>query len=166
MNKYGKSLRGGTMLLAVFLTTSVLAASGAKIDRKSDWALQVFRDDIPGAEIFIQQAAGYLIFPRVIKVGIGVGAETGEGALRVGDQTVAYYRIISGSIGLQLGVQTKSIVIAFMTQDALQKFRNSNGWKVGVDVSIALGDVGNGFFGGLTFTHAPGDGDAGDDHEG
>lgn len=144
MNKFSQSLRGGIMLLAIFLTTSVLAASGAKIDRESNEALKVFSEDIPGAEVFIQQAAGYLIFPRVIKVGIGVGAETGEGALRVGGQTVAYYRTTSGSIGLQLGAQAKSIVIAFMTKDSLQKFRNSNGWKVGVDGSVALIDLGGG----------------------
>jgi len=144
MNRHSKSLRSGIMLLAVFMTTSVLAASGAKIDRASDEALQVFRDDIPGAEIFIQQAAGYLVFPRVIKVGIGVGAETGEGALRVGGRTVDYYRTTSGSIGLQLGAQAKSIVIAFMTKESLQKFRNSDGWKVGVDGSVALIDMGGG----------------------
>ena len=144
MNKYTKRLRASVMLIAVLLTTSVLAASGAKIDRESDKALQVFRDDIPGAEVFIQQAAGYLVFPRVIKVGIGVGAETGEGVLRVGGQSVAYYRTTSGSIGLQLGAQAKSIVIAFMTKESLQKFRNSNGWKVGVDGSVALIDLGGG----------------------
>jgi NAD+ synthase (glutamine-hydrolysing) len=134
MKKYSKRLRGSVMLIAVLLTTSVLAASGAKIDRESDKALQVFREDISGAEVFIQQAAGYLVFPRVIKVGIGVGAETGEGVLRVGGQSVAYYRTTSGSIGLQFGAQAKSIVIAFMTKESLQKFRNSDGWKVGVGI--------------------------------
>ena len=45
---------------------------------------------------------------------------------------------------MQLGAQAKSIVIAFMTQDALNKFRNSSGWKVGVDGSVALVDLGAG----------------------
>lgn len=144
MNKYSKRLLASVSLIAVLLTTSVLAASGEKLDRESDKALQVFRDDIPGAEVFIRQAAGYLVFPRVIKIGAGVGAETGEGVLRVGGQTVAYYRTTSGSIGLQLGAQAKSIVIAFMTKQSLQKFRNSNGWKVGVDGSVALIDLGGG----------------------
>ena len=35
-------------------------------------------------------------------------------------------------------------MIAFMTEDSLSKFRNSTGWKVGVDGSIALVDVGVG----------------------
>ena len=144
MNRHIRQLRGGFLLVLVLLTSSVLAASAEKIDRESDKALQVFRDDIAGAEIFINQAAGYLIFPRVIKIGAAIGAETGEGALRVGGQTVAYYRTTSGSIGLQLGAQAKSIVIAFMTKESLQKFRNSNGWKVGVDGSVALIDLGGG----------------------
>ena len=80
----------------------------------------------------------------MIKVGVGVGAETGEGVLRVGGKSVDYYRTTSGSVGLQLGAQAKSIVIAFMTREALSKFRNSSGWKVGVDGSVALIDLGGG----------------------
>jgi lipid-binding SYLF domain-containing protein len=145
MNKQSKRLIGiGSMLIAVILSGSVLAASADKIDREANKALQVFKDDIDGSEIFINQAAGYLVFPRVIKIGVGIGAETGEGVLRVGGQSLAYYRTTSGSVGLQLGAQAKSIVIAFMTKDSLQKFRDSSGWRVGVDGSIALIDLGGG----------------------
>ena len=132
------------MLVALLLTSSVIAASAAKIDQESNEALTVFKQEISGADVFINQAAGYLVFPRVIKVGIGVGAETGEGVLRVGGRTVDYYRTTSGSIGFQLGAQAKSIVIAFMTKESLQKFRDSDGWKVGVDGSVALIDLGAG----------------------
>jgi lipid-binding SYLF domain-containing protein len=144
MNKPIQCIRFGSLLVALLLTSSVIAASAAKIDQESDEALTVFREQISGADVFINQAAGYLVFPRVIKVGIGVGAETGEGVLRVGGQTVDYYRTTSGSIGFQLGAQAKSIVIAFMTKDSLQKFRDSEGWKVGVDGSVALIDLGAG----------------------
>lgn len=144
MKKYNKAIRTASMLIAVLFTSTVLAASAAKIDREANKALQVFKDDVNGAQVFLDQAAGYLIFPRVIKVGIGLGAETGEGALRVGGQTVAYYRTTAGSIGLQLGAQAKSIVIAFMTKESLQKFRDSSGWKIGVDGSVALIDLGGG----------------------
>jgi lipid-binding SYLF domain-containing protein len=144
MKNHRKIIRTCSMFIAVLLTSSVLAASAAKIDRESDKALQVFREDVNGAEVFLSQAAGYLIFPRVIKAGIGIGGETGEGALRVGGQTVAYYRTSAGSIGFQLGAQAKSMVIAFMTKESLQKFRDSSGWKVGVDGSVALIDLGAG----------------------
>jgi len=139
-----KQLKYFVVVIAMLATTTALAASAAKIDRKSNEALQVFKEQVSGGEVFLSQAAGYLVFPRVIKLGIGVGAETGEGVLRVGGQTVAYYRTTSGSIGMQLGAQAKSIVIAFMTREALDKFRNSEGWKVGVDGSVALVDIGAG----------------------
>ena len=132
------------IVTAMFATSSALAASAEEIDRRANEALQVFKEQVDGADVFLGQAAGYLVFPKVYKVGIGVGAETGEGALRVGGNSVAYYRTTSGSVGLQLGAQAKSIVIAFMTRQALDKFRNSEGWKVGVDGSVALVDIGVG----------------------
>lgn len=144
MTKYRKILRPLALVGAMLFASSVLAASAEKIDRESNKALQVFKEDVSGADIFLNQAAGYLVFPRVIKVGVGVGAETGEGVLRVGGSTVGYYRTTSGSIGLQLGAQAKSIVIAFLTRESLDKFRNSSGWKVGVDGSVALIDLGAG----------------------
>jgi len=145
MKNHSKIIRTCSMLIALLLTSSVLAASAAKIDSASDKALLVFREDVNGADVFLSQAAGYLIFPKVYKAGIvAVGAETGEGVLRVGGQSVDYYRTSAGSFGLQLGAQAKSIVIAFMTKDALQKFQKSSGWKVGIDGSVALVDLGAG----------------------
>ncbi len=118
--------------------------SASRIDSEANTALQVFRQDVNGAQLFLDQAAGYLVFPRVIKVGVAVGAETGEGVLRIGGRSVDYYRTSSGSIGFQAGAQAKSIVIAFMTKESLQQFRNSSGWKVGIDGSVALIDIGVG----------------------
>lgn len=144
MNKYSKLVRSGSLVFALLASSLVLAASAAKIDADANDALQVFKDDVDGSALFLEQAAGYLVFPRVIKVGIGIGGESGEGVLRVGGTTVDYYRTTSGSFGLQLGAQAKSMVIVFMTKDSLQKFRNSEGWKVGVDGSVALIDMGAG----------------------
>lgn len=144
MKNHRNIIRTCSMFIVVMLAGSVLAASSGEIDKNSDKALEVFREDVNGADVFLNQAAGYLIFPRVIKVGIGIGGETGEGALRVGGQTVDYYRTSAGSFGFQLGAQAKSIVIAFMTAEALKKFRDSSGWKVGIDGSVALIDLGVG----------------------
>ncbi len=123
---------------------SVFETTGTQIDRNSDEALQVFTQDIDGSEIFLNQSAGYLVFPRALRAGLGVGAETGEGVLRIGGKTVDFFRITSGSLGLQAGAQARSIVICFMSENALNDFRNSSGWRVGVDGSVALIDVGAG----------------------
>ena len=132
------------MTVALLLPVAAFADSAAEIDAAVNESIGTFKKDVNGAEVFLNQAAGYLVFPRVIKVGIGIGGETGEGALRVGGTTVDYYRTTAGSIGFQLGAQAKAIVIAFMTQESLDKFRNSSGWKVGVDGSVAIIDIGAG----------------------
>ncbi len=144
MKNHSHKIRCLTIVAAMLFAGSVLAASAEKLDLEADKALEVFREEIKGSEVFLNQAAGYLVFPRVIKIGIGIGGETGEGVLRVGGQTIDYYRTSAGSFGLQLGAQAKSVVIVFMTKDSLQKFRNSNGWKVGIDGSVALVDIGAG----------------------
>ena len=41
-------------------------------------------------------------------------------------------------------MKKKTIIILFMQEDALKKFRDSSGWKVGVDASIAVIAVGAG----------------------
>jgi lipid-binding SYLF domain-containing protein len=132
------------IVAAMFFTTAVSADSAEEIDRDADKALEVFKESVGGADVFLTQSAGYLVFPRVIKAGFVIGGETGEGALRIGGKTVDYYRTSAGSIGLQAGAQAKSMVIAFMTAESLEKFRNSKGWKVGVDGSVALIDMGGG----------------------
>ena len=131
-------------LAVASLSITACSWSGTRIDQESDDALEVFTEQIDGAEVFLNQASGYLVFPRVHRAGLGLGAETGEGVLRVNGKTVDYMRITSGSIGLQAGAQARSIVIAFMTQSALEQFRNSNGWRVGIDGSVALIDIGAG----------------------
>ncbi len=144
MKYHSNKLRSLAIVAAILFSGSVLAASAEKLDLEANEALEVFREDVKGSEVFLNQAAGYLVFPRVIKIGIGIGGETGEGVLRVGGQTVDYYRTSAGSFGLQLGAQAKSIVIVFMTKDSLQKFRDSSGWKIGIDGSVALIDMGGG----------------------
>ncbi len=140
----GHLIVSGVFVGALLVSGVAMAWSAAKIDREVTKTIAVFKEDVKGAEIFLTQAAGYLVFPRVYKAGFVFGAETGEGALIVAGKSVDYYRTSAGSFGLQAGAQAKSIVIAFMTKDSLAKFRDSLGWKVGIDGSIALVDVGVG----------------------
>lgn len=114
------------------------AAKPAKIDRKVDNALAEFRDTISGADTVLAKSAGVLVFPSVKKAGIGIGGEYGQGALRVGGKTVAYYSTAAASIGLQLGAQARRQIICFLDPAALEKFRSSEGWEIGVDASVAV----------------------------
>ncbi|NOQ93941.1 MAG: hypothetical protein GQ547_04805 [Methylophaga sp.] len=122
----------------LFISPISNAASSYEINVGVKETLKRFRNEIPGGSEFLKQAKGVLIFPSVIKAGFGIGGEYGEGALQIGGKTKAYYSTAAASIGLQLGVQSKSVVLVFMTNDALKSFQSSEGWKAGVDGSVAL----------------------------
>jgi len=132
-------------LFAITLATpSAKAASAQEINVSVDTTLDRFFNKVNGARELASKAAGILVFPSVVKAGFGVGGEYGEGCLRVHGRTVGYYNTISASIGFQLGVQERSIIIMFMNQQALDQFRATKGWKIGVDGSVAIITVGIG----------------------
>lgn len=132
------------LMIGLFTASSSHAASAREIDIEVNAALQRFENEVGGGKEFLRSAKGVLVFPSVIKAGIGIGGEYGEGALRVGGKTVDYYSTAAASIGFQLGAQSKSVILIFMQQDALDQFRKSEGWKVGVDGSVALIKIGAG----------------------
>ncbi len=135
------------ILVGVILIGSTgvtFAATAREIDVSVDVALERFNKEIPGADSFINKAKGVLVFPEVIKAGFVVGGEYGEGALRIDGKTVEYYNTIAASLGFQLGAQTKTIILVFTSENALRKFRKSDGWKAGVDGSVALISLGAG----------------------
>ena len=135
------------ILVSLFLLCSASMAysdTAKEIDVSVDVTLEQFNKEVPGGSSFIKKAQGVLVFPSVIKVGIGIGGEYGEGALRIGGKTADYYSTMAASIGFQLGAQAKSIVLAFLSEGALKQFRNSDGWKAGVDGSVALISMGMG----------------------
>jgi lipid-binding SYLF domain-containing protein len=120
------------------------AASAAEINDAVNAKLRSFVAQNPSARELGRKAAGVLVFPFVIKGGFAVGGEYGEGVLIVKGKAAGYYNIISASFGFQLGVQSRSVIIMFMTEEALAGFRNAYGWKVGVDGSIVVVTVGAG----------------------
>lgn len=134
------------------LTPTVTPAAGTtgptsdkrrrEIDEGADSTLARLESLVPEAKDLIAKANGTLIFPNVIAAGLGIGGQYGEGALRVRKTTVGHYSLASVSVGLQIGAQSKAIILLFMTPEVLEKFRNSEGWSVGVDASAAILKVG------------------------
>ena len=140
-----KSLAGGALFAFLSLTLFVpssFAKSTREIDASVDTALDLFKSQVFGANEMLAKAKGVLVLAPVIKGGIGIGAEYGTGALRINGKTAGYYNTISGSVGFQLGGQTKKMFLLFMEEKALRDFQISDGWKVGVDGSVALISVG------------------------
>ncbi len=138
-------LAAALMLAVATLAVPVAdAASREQIDAEVREAVKELYELSSSARELGGKAAGMLVFPSVYKGGIGVGGEYGEGALLIGGKTVGYYNVVSGSIGFQLGVQKKSQVVMFMSAKELEKFRASEGWKAGVDGSVAIATLGTG----------------------
>ncbi|GAB5499875.1 MAG: lipoprotein [Pseudohongiellaceae bacterium] len=131
-----------TVIASILLASTADAASAEEIDARIEEAMAEFYEESSAGRALAQRAAGMLVFPRVIKAGIGIGGEYGEGALLVNGGTEAYYSVASASVGFQLGVQRKAQVIMFMTEEALENFRTSDGWEAGVDGSVAVVEFG------------------------
>ncbi|WP_144107825.1 YSC84-related protein [Paraburkholderia sp. BCC1886] len=151
MLKSTAALAFGGLALAGCTTTSNSSNQGTastdsskrqSIDASVDGTMSRLYTTVKGSRELVSKARGVLVFPSVLQAGFIVGGQYGEGSLRVGGGTVGYYSTISGSFGFQAGAQSKAIIFLFMTQDALDKFRNADGWSVGGDASVALVKMG------------------------
>ena len=114
-----------------------------EIDHKTSNALASLYKNTPVAEKLSHSAEAVLVFPEIVKGGIGIGGQYGEGAMRVKGKTTEYYNTVSGSYGLQLGAQKYGYAMFFMTKDAINYLKdNSDGWEVGVGPSVVVVDKG------------------------
>lgn len=135
----------GCSTTASTTATPGMAASDKRtheIDAGVSATLSRLETMVQGSRDLVAKASGVLVFPSVIAAGFGIGGQYGEGALRVRQATSAYYSLASLSVGLQIGAQSKAIIFLFMTPEALSKFRSSDGWRAGVDASVAVLKVG------------------------
>jgi lipid-binding SYLF domain-containing protein len=152
IQKEGKIMKyiHSVILLLVFLFFAVTfagpnraaAASAEEINRNAGTALQKLYAKSSKAKALSEQARAILVFPGITKAGFIVGGQYGEGALVKEGKTIAYYNTVSGSYGLQAGVQKYGYALFFMTDSAEGYLNKSDGWELGTGPSIAVVDVG------------------------
>jgi lipid-binding SYLF domain-containing protein len=118
------------------------AASASQISRNASRALSKLYATHPGAAALGKRAVAILVFPTIVKAGLLIGGQTGDGALRVGGRTVGYYNISAASYGLQAGMQTFSYALFFMTDSSLKYLTESGGWAIGSGPSVVVVDRG------------------------
>jgi lipid-binding SYLF domain-containing protein len=121
---------------------STPAEQRAEINSAADGALSRLYTAAPQSKQLVRDAKGVLIFPQVLGASFIVGGEYGNGVLRVGGKNDSYYSVASGSLGFQAGAQSQATILLFMTDDALQKFRNSKGWTIGADANVVVAKIG------------------------
>lgn len=127
------------MCLVLLGATSAFAFNPEELDMKVDATLAAFDEIVTNSEELTAAAQGALVCPKISKVGLGLAGEGGYCALLIDGKTAEYWRASAVTVGLTVGVQSSSQVMAFMTSDALDKFRKSNlGFEVGVTGSVAV----------------------------
>jgi len=131
-----------TMLLVIFLglTTITMAKSAKELDHDANIAINKFIAQNSGGDAFLVKAKAFLVFPDIKEAGMFIGGKYGEGVLRVQRTTKAYYSIKSASIGMQMGAQKYSMIIAFTSDAALNKFLLDDDWSTDVDGKIAIAE--------------------------
>ena len=144
----------GKTVLAVFIGLAIAicgasvpnayAKTAAEINASVNQTLTRFYKEVNGAKELTAKAKALLVMPNVTKAGFVVAGTYGEGALRIGKKTKGYYNLVGGSYGFTVGAQQMDIIIAFMTEEALNQFKNVEGWEIGVTGNVALIDVGGG----------------------
>ena len=110
----------------------------ARVDAMRDFLFQRY----PGTQELASKAHGVLYMPLVTEGGFFVGGGYGQGALRINDVSVDYYSATRASFGLQIGAQQYAHALFFMTREALEDFRRSDGWAVSADLRYATPDGG------------------------
>jgi lipid-binding SYLF domain-containing protein len=138
----GAVAAAATLLLALSSPARAAGKTAAELDAAVSAALERLQTEVKGSKSVLAKAQGVLVFPEVLKAGFVFAGEGGEGALRIGGKSAAYYTLFSGSVGFQAGGQKRDIILVFLDAGALKKFRASDGWKAGVDGSVTLIDTG------------------------
>ena len=124
--------------IGIFLSITVQAATRGEIDASVKAAKDRFVKDVRGAGEYLKIAKGILVMPNITKAGFLVGGQYGTGALQTGGTTVDYYSLAGASFGFQAGAEKFDMIILFITDEALKKFRESKGWEAGVDAEVTM----------------------------
>jgi lipid-binding SYLF domain-containing protein len=95
----------------------------------------------------MKNAKAVLVSPRILQAGLIVGGSGGNVVVLSHDGArwhgPAFYKIGSGTIGLQAGAESAEMVALVMTDRGLDSLLSSS-FKLGGDVSVAAGPVGAG----------------------
>jgi len=95
----------------------------------------------------LKRSRAIIIFPSLLKAGLGVGGHYGTGVVLRKDRTTgrwgppAFISIMGGSFGWQIGVQATEMVLLVMSEVSLKSLFHDK-FTLGADASVAAGPVG------------------------
>ena len=77
----------------------------------------------PGLQAFLDGAHGYAVFPAVGKAALVIGGAFGKGEVFAGGRLVGYAGVVQLTLGVQLGGETFTQIVAFENKQALDRFK-------------------------------------------
>ncbi|MEM9147853.1 MAG: lipid-binding SYLF domain-containing protein [Pseudomonadota bacterium] len=116
--------------------------SDAEVSAHADEVMERLRTTNPEAERLMEIAKAVLVFPRIVKAGLLVGAAGGKGVLREGGTDTGYFLSTAVSYGLQVGATTFGYVMVLMDDASLDYVRRTEGWEIGVGPTVTVADEG------------------------
>lgn len=143
--------RKAGVLVCCAAALPLLAADGKVTSRLSESTAVlttiVNKQEIP--QSILDRAVCIAVYPRVKKVGVGLGVTYGRGVLscRKGQDmkgawsAPAMYTLDTGSVGVQLGGNSTDYVLMVMTQRGAEKLLSGK-LKLGADASAVAGPSG------------------------
>jgi len=159
----GRSISTAALVLVMLAATPAIAGEGyskqQQLVEKAQLTLEKFAasPNIGWTPTQARYAKAILIVPQLLKGAFLFGFEGGTGILLVRDEETgewsqpAFYKLRTGSFGLQIGAQSSDMVFLVMTTKGVESFYSSS-FRLGGDVSIALGPVGAGAKGQTSLT--------------
>jgi len=140
IHSYLKALIMALAALMLLNTVPSMAASKAEIDRNASTALHTLYKNNVMAKALAKKAKGVLVFPSILKAGLVVGGQGGNGAMFKHGKPVRYYNIAAVSAGLQIGAESFGYAMFFMNDKALAYLDKSEGWEVGAGPTLVVVD--------------------------
>lgn len=95
----------------------------------------------------LKRSRAIIIFPSLLKAGLGVGGHYGRGVVLRKDQASgrwgppAFISVMGGSFGWQIGIQATEMVLLVMSEVSLKSLFQDK-FTLGADASVAAGPVG------------------------
>jgi len=129
-------------LMASLPMAGAAQASAASLTADGQASLNKLLAQSTKARLFAKNDVAVLVFPKILKAGFMIGAQTGDGVLLRHGRAIGFYNISAGSFGLQAGGQVFSYALFFMNDKALEYLKSSDGWSVGTGPSIVVIDKG------------------------
>jgi lipid-binding SYLF domain-containing protein len=124
-------------------SSSTGSSGNSELEQQARDAYKTLIATTPKAADLRSGATAVLVFPSIVKAGLLVGGQEGNGVLfDPSGKVLGYYNLTAVSYGLQAGAQDFSQVMFLMTPAALNYLNSSDGWSVGVGPSVVVMDQG------------------------